>query len=388
MAYQRIPLPVEKLQGHTIYFVFDLPRVPNSEFRSERLPAGVRDLTAEGGPDGAPLGPNVVRLALPGTDVLQAKEALFDFFSEHERGTLVKVVLEPADGSQPIALEHPQDRCVTNAEEWQWRQLDPGETVVSQLLTAKQYMQQVDARLADDPALQTARTFYFVLDLESHDMLLTQRQLDGELGSSLVTNRKNSIALVTTRLFSRLKLRAAGQENMAPIPDALLGHVEKLSDIQLIAYQEEFGAPDLGAGQALDPAIELAIEQFASGQLRLQLDSKAWACQPSSGFYFYFGEFALLAAENLTDANKAEAWLRLARAYVRTQRVFAQTYPVAQGVEKNLDGYHACNFHAKRAGMKQADIDQLRQEYATLAAGELAHRATLNVTELLPQLAP
>ena len=116
----------------------------------------------------------------------------------------------------------------------------------------------------------------------------------------------------------------------------------------------------------------------------MPLPSKAWACQPFSGFYFYFGEFALLAVDS--DVDK-ETWLRLGRAYVRSQETFARAYPPSRSTPKDLAGYHACNYRVKR-GVKQQQILKLRQDYDGLAAGELSQKATENVNSILTDLVP
>ena len=118
--------------------------------------------------------------------------------------------------------------------------------------------------------------------------------------------------------------------------------------------------------------IARASELFASGQLRTPLKDLAIACQPSSGYYFLFGEFALLAVDNgLCPAE----WTALARVLLRTQPVFAKTdAPRAAPAKPGFGSYSSSNYCGLK--MTPQELAALERQYA--AAVDLAVKAGRN----------
>lgn len=122
---------------------------------------------------------------------------------------------------------------------------------------------------------------------------------------------------------------------------------------------------------------EEAYEMFANGELRLQLpDSLAWTTQPSSAFYFYFGEFALLCVELEVDVA---VWSQLANVLVRTQRIFADVYPSAAD-NPAFEDYSACSFKEWRM-WTGSEKQKLKDDYANV---DLCIAAASNAHEFMP----
>jgi hypothetical protein len=97
--------------------------------------------------------------------------------------------------------------------------------------------------------------------------------------------------------------------------------------------------------------FEDAFEAFADGQLRLQLPSGMWSTQPSSGFYFYFAELALLAAEAKLDPPFGPSlWTTLAKVMIRTQETYCARYGPEKVLKPDRDtsSYSACQYRLEQ----------------------------------------
>ncbi len=136
--------------------------------------------------------------------------------------------------------------------------------------------------------------------------------------------------------------------------------------------------PAVGFENWIDVAdIEAAFEAFADGQLRLPLQipelalaprsfAAAWTTQPSSGLYFLFAEFALLAAET---GVHPELWTRLANVMVRSQVLLARRYEPS--VPPGEEGYEATDYRGcgYRSGAMLTADDRNRIQQVRAMAG-------------------
>lgn len=125
-----------------------------------------------------------------------------------------------------------------------------------------------------------------------------------------------------------------------------------------------------------------AFHAFASGLLRAKLPtSLAWVCQPSSGFYFLFGEFALLAATNKPDSF----WPKLCPSTVATQKIFVSAYPANPDLPLGTESYNPMYFEPSQVWGKQA-AGVLFSDYKSLDLAGLSTRACENVKQFLPEI--
>ncbi|MEM7306244.1 MAG: hypothetical protein AAF682_06220 [Planctomycetota bacterium] len=120
-----------------------------------------------------------------------------------------------------------------------------------------------------------------------------------------------------------------------------------LSDLQLKVYRKHFPGPTPSAPPELGGLHE-AFEHFADGRLRLSDDKLYLNAEPDSGWFFSFGEFALLAGHFVEDADESKFWFELTRTLAWTQRLFRARYadpaPPGAGPHTFLDygpGFYA-----------------------------------------------
>jgi len=125
--------------------------------------------------------------------------------------------------------------------------------------------------------------------------------------------------------------------------------------------------------------IEEAYEMFANGALRLQLDDLRWSTQPSSAFYFAFGEFALFAMDDGVDV---ERWRQLAPVLIRTQSVYRRVY--APTVDSpTFDSYSPCAYDPRRTfGCRE--LRALAESYAGASDYGLHWLAAENAIDAFP----
>jgi hypothetical protein len=147
-----------------------------------------------------------------------------------------------------------------------------------------------------------------------------------------------------------------------------------LSELQLKLCSRVHGG--LTAAQ-----LRNAFSWFANGELRLPLPGLGIAVQPSCGYYFFFGEFALMAMDNSIAKRR---WTSLARTLVRTQLVFAPSYAPSGGDGRTLEfgSYSSENFDGPKG-----DKDALRGEFNRLGAVGIASRASSNAKKHLGGIA-
>jgi hypothetical protein len=150
-----------------------------------------------------------------------------------------------------------------------------------------------------------------------------------------------------------------------------------VSDLFLSLVFKHFRVP--GRGLDLD-SIEDAFEMFSNGELRVQLPSLAWACQPSSGMFFYFAEFATLCA---AAGIEKDTWTAIANCMVRTQRVFCNVYRPTEPAPWNLLHYKAENYDAART-YTRLEKDILRRAFEGKSLDELTILHAAQIEEFAP----
>jgi hypothetical protein len=344
------------------------PLPPSSPLDSEGLPAFLRwdpQLAAQ-----VPL--NVLRYRLA-PKAYAPQPIAVDSSGEHVE--LVKIVLR-RENPEPVAVFAPVPECPK-------RGLQPRDIndAVGASIGAREYLTSlrrfIDG-LPDGEPRKAALELFYAFDLHTNpliweNLLQQQEDLGSWLDSSLVPDPGNleaAIASTLSRLEGRLKQRVAlhpAVPHFDPYDpeneEEAWRDTRELSTLQLNLLKGRTLA-ELGA----------AFEMFANGSLRVQLDNLAIAAQPSSGFYFFFGEFALLAMDNKVNTR---SWKNRARFMLRTQRVFAETYadPNVSGPARTLDSYTSLNF----CGSKVIDTE----DYEHLSAYELAQRAGENAKSYL-----
>ena len=127
--------------------------------------------------------------------------------------------------------------------------------------------------------------------------------------------------------------------------------------------------------------VEDAFMAFAQGQLRLQLPTlKAWTTQPSSGFFFLFGEFALLAHE----CGLGAPWLQLARTLCMVRELYVLAYPPVAGAKLDVEAYVACNYVERVP--TPGFIAQLQATFDALGEQDLIRRSARQTDTYLANL--
>ena len=140
--------------------------------------------------------------------------------------------------------------------------------------------------------------------------------------------------------------------------------------------------------------VEEAFELFADGRLRLLVERPpvaVWTTQPSSGAYFFFAHFALLAAQ-VGPAATRPLWAELAKVMVRTQLVFRTAYSPTNRRDNPCDApadkawrppdYCACNYLAPTHNARA--LQRLRDAYAGLDVDQLVARSAQNAIQTFP----
>jgi hypothetical protein len=151
-----------------------------------------------------------------------------------------------------------------------------------------------------------------------------------------------------------------------------LAEFQRLTDLQ----EKLFGELPL-------PDLARAFEQFTNGELRLPLPlTGAIALQPSSGFFFLWGEFWMFARGLGIAPAEGLDWARM---LVLAQEIFVQPYaPVGiPGPSRDFSSYSAGNFLAASGQLDEAAKNVIRSQYPAVTtpgfASWLARRFSENV---------
>ncbi|MBI3818581.1 MAG: hypothetical protein HY286_07825 [Planctomycetes bacterium] len=348
---------------------------------------------------------NILRVELPkGAGLKDLKDVVVE--SAGEPAELVKIVLQPARGAIQVIDAAPVHPTEMGA-------MLPSDAKVprEEFITAESYAGELAdwmGKINDPPSLARTRrmqTFFSYLDLATLASLActkgARRIVYDE--SRIVYKDKSArfesgvedisamVSQVMATLTQRVMHRPQCQHYITNVTRAecplanssgtsMFG-VERAIINLFDAILAHFFTNDKGRVEL--GLIEEAFELFSNGELRLKLPSLAWACQPSSGFYYYFGEFALLAATNLPNSH----WLEIARAMVRTQEIFASTYaPRSVHGRAGLDRFAPGNYDPNAANAWNIrKKHQLREHYDNGGLLELSRAAAKNLRSALPE---
>ncbi len=223
---------------------------------------------------------------------------------------------------------------------------------VTKTFGPKDYQDALEAELGiPNPPTTTVnkyRRYFAELNLQTlPDLIpLLVQKTGGAFTTTDVTDRINDIdwAILTlkARVTERVQLFNA---NTAVSPamtqdGGLVGppKIQWLSTLQL-GIIDQFFQPAVGNFDEV--GFNEAYEMFANGELRFELPTWSWTFQPSSGFYFFFAEFALWAIEKNIDTAR---WEMLAKTLIRTQEIFARVYPPDDPPNAVLESYHPCAY--------------------------------------------
>ncbi len=246
---------------------------------------------------------------------------------------------------------------------------------------ALDYLAALDAALIGPSRCTRFRRYFAELDRQANLNLLPALVARGELSPSEAASRRRMVLWIVPLLRRRLQARARQLDprSRPGVPRELRAWVAALSRMQLEIADEFFvrrGTFDL-------EAFEDAHERFANGELRLRLPSGVWTTQPSSGYHFCFGEFALLALDERVHADR---WRPLLNVLIRTQRIFARAYHPATPRKAVFESYRPTGYNPVRA-WSITEKRSLAREFALLSPTAIRRSASRHAREYLPGLA-
>ncbi len=359
-----IEIPPCSVDGVDLFLVFNVKRGKPIDIESPKEIIGI-ELVRDG--SRKPLPRNVLHLRLRqkcGRNKIRVITAV-------EPLDLVKVIYR--DPARKKLLVHAVDEKGQVPEQAVEIEDDDGdEKLLEQILDANKYVQEIQQALLDlvqknDPRSNSTQ-FFWGLDRETHADVLkvaVPSEIDRELRAKSI-NRAMSI--LRDRLIERAKLRTKG-EALTPLTTPIskddLAFLKDISDLQLRIIGKHF---DLTSQKGLSD-FEQTFEMFANGELRLRLDSGAYACQPSSGYYFLFAEFALLAADTSAPlaayigAADAATWGKVCNVLVRTQKIFCEMYASSNGSPLTFEAYAASNYQNTRTPFEEPEKQALRNDF-------------------------
>jgi hypothetical protein len=363
------PLPAPPEGATRLYVVFNVTRALID--KREPIPAA-----------GLQWIPNVAlsldRPATPGTDPLPnvvAFQILAPPPGGHARGLKLRAFGEPPEpvklvfrrGTRSTVFASRGAPCADTEDLWR---VDSELPVDRHVFGPAEFLQALEARIAGAPP-ERQQALRFFLDLDRRTSLVLAQQGQGDLIQAQGFVLPALIRSVQRRHRSLVANGGAYAPLQHDVAAAYLSFYTKIFWDLLLLHFPSAAAP-AGPLPALPPdatpenwfdlaAFEQAFEAFADGALRQRIripdlallqhyDSfaSAWATQPSSGYFFLFGELALVAAEL---GVHAEFWTRLSHVMVRSQHLFAERYqprkplPAGRALPMMTD-YHGCNFRA------------------------------------------
>lgn len=312
--------------------------------------------------------PNVVTLGVrTGLGALARQRSSIELVSLNDPAELVRVVVQTEE--QLLRLQAPAaGPCLTDADLLLAQVWVPVHSPAGLVFGPEEYADDMLLALGGLPsgspqeALRRKQTQYF-----ARLNALTESKLNGFLGPIqpiLNQNIVNTFIGVQRRQAHFLK-----ELRMATLPGPLPAFE---SATYANPARDVAAAFDLAQGdnQMSDADVEEAFLAFARGALRLQLPTHlAWTTQPSSGFFFLFGEFAQLAYE----CGLGAGWLQLARTLCMARELLVQSYPPAKGVALDVDAYSPCRYVPPPE--EDPRIPLLRADFDALSEAELVRRS-------------
>ncbi len=372
-----IEIPSKLEKGDELYLVFNLTRgKPRTILRAKTV--GV-DVVLESPTQEFSLPSNVLRLRftriprskkLTVETAIEAVEIVKTIHHDRSKKKFLVHTMAEEDGRPRLVAEHP----------------DRTEFLREEILDPLAFDQEVALALED---LHAFRSYFWELDRQSHPDLIPLQIPSMIERETRIGAINRAMDLLRQRLIERGQRRKKGQplSPLAPLlrPDDVPYWVT-LSDLQLTIIRKHFA---LDSPEGLQ-RFERAYEMFANGELGLYLPkSGAWACEPSSGYYFLFAEFALLAADPSAPLAPAlgperRTWERLCNVLVRTQEVFCRVYAPAKDAKRDFAAYTATNYWNQRKPLGSTDKEALRQRFANATLDTLKKTAADNVIQYLP----
>jgi len=248
---------------------------------------------------------------------------------------------------------------------------------VSNTLDPVGFLDQLDEQLGGlepcQEARLNARRFFAELDRQMNSFLLGGLVARGQMHREDADQRRLAVKAIGNELRTRIQERCRGlDQDRGTCPsfaDRVLDHlVPKCRTISLLFL----GLIQRYFGESLS-SFEQAFTWFANGDLRLVLPGLVVTTQPSSGNFFLFGEFALMAHDYGIEAGR---WWRLANVMIRSQMIFARVYGPADLAGATLVSYAGRDYARHGRPYTRAEIAQLEKEFdgadLDLAAGRHA----------------
>jgi hypothetical protein len=376
---QRISLPPPPRGSRFLELVFNVGRGELLPGPEQSFPAGYRFAVSSV----AKTPPNVLRVELSDA----AERVQLKLRSRGEHLELVKLRYGIAEESPPTPIEPPNEPPVvaltapgTCADDAEYLLTPVPITVtvggVSTSVGPPEYQAALDAELGSAPNTPATRYRRYFAELNRQTQPLLVDALNLGLSAAQTTGRKLNVDRAKSLLTSRVQERAKSLAVTTPPANSLIVPViQDLSTLQLQIIDDHF----LRGGILHLDEFNDAFEMFANGELRLQLPTWNWTTQPSSGYYFFFAEFALLAIDMTIDAVR---WAQLAPPLVRTQHIFARVYKPADP-NPGLASYGPCDYDPLRiySTTEKASL-VTTHPYATPLA--LEQGASANAKDYLP----
>ncbi len=334
---------------------------PGEVFQVSRLDTGTA---------GRPLPPNALGVLVSDQDAWSETTEL-EVRSAHEKLEVVSLVEYRSEAR--TVLSSPGQPCLDTV--LLWEQPLTGAATLSVL----DYLNGVEAALyvAEDGPRTDYRWFFFDLDRRT-DLHLAATYLSSTAKQQWNLNLATALSGLSKRFEHRLAEHQQVTGSYSQLTDAptYATELQYFSTLFLELFHLHF--PD-GLGGIDYPRVEEAFEMFANGELRLQLTGQhpAWSCQPSSGYYFFFAELALMCVELGIDVA---VWQELVNVLVRTQRIYTDVYPVADPDTAVLGGYSACAYQEARS-WSCSEKASLRELFAGKTLDQLAVAAAQNALD-------
>jgi hypothetical protein len=302
------------------------------------------------------------------------ESASIPMLSQGEPSEFVKYVLRDRTGRVTRILQRPFHPGLQQLVTIACPECDPDDPALE--IDARAYIDEVKSELKKPGSNRKLQRFFARLNLHTSvtlwERLVEQagRPIEKYLEPKLVRDWQEMQEMIGGRmsvLYGRLAARVSGAPSAGQGSDP---DMQEIVRVQATLFRSLSAA-----------LLEEAFEKFANGELRLPLPRLgAIAVQPSSGFYFLWGEFWMLAHELGGLGVDRDQILRWAKLLVRTQEIYALSYAPTTNVpvgQRNTSTYSANNFVQSSAS--PAFIDGLRGEYRDFDFLELSERFCLNV---------
>jgi hypothetical protein len=304
-----------------------------------------------------------------------------------ERPELVMCIADQ-DGSAEVLQSTGDSGCLDTADLENKSVPGPGGALVPDVRTYLDETEQAIEALADE-ATRNASWFFFDLDRQSEEKLRSHYLA---AGSPLLAAVDGLQPALEGRMRNRIQRRKSPPGLCGPEYFPVGDPMRRITDLFFGGLSQHLFAN----GPIVVADVERAFERFAAGQLRLRTASGFWSTQPSSGWYFYFAELALLGGEEghvasalLTPAERAQ-WRDLANVLVRSQELFTKAYDPKHGdcaeparrASPFPEDYCGCALDATVVTPRV--IENARTKYAPFAFGALADQAAANAEAAFP----